>query len=222
LVAEQVKSPEDFVSDDFEHPSLFIRPVIVERVMEEIKGRVNNDMLDSALSVISQRWDSFRENMISQLKDKAEMDKVNALNDEVAMVVSTILYEPYLPGEVCLLDLVDFYGKSPLSNQEILELEEMKNIGGIPLVSFSSEGEIVGPSDEDVPDNLRDLWSFIKTKLAGRAHQAEREPLKEWTALLELGLEEDHSHFFKHYSLQRHLPWGRWHRHTEGNAILWN
>jgi hypothetical protein len=235
LAAEQVKSLEDFVLDDHEHPSLFIRPVIVEKVMEETKSRVNNGTFESAHTTLAQRWNIFSEDLIPQLDSKLRRDnndipddklwreRVEVLKNEVSAVVSTVLYEPCWPGGLSLLNLVDFYGKNPLSAQEILELEEIKNIGVIPPVTFAprtAEG-IIDPSDEDVPENLKDLWEFIKARLANRTSGAP-EPLKKWTALLELGLEEDHSHFFKHYSLKRHVPWGRWHRHTEGNATIWS
>lgn len=235
LAAEQVKSPEEFVLDDREHPSLFIRPVIVEKVMEEIKGRINDGTFESAHTALSQRWNVFSADMISQLESKVQRsnndipedelwrERVGVLKDEVSDVVSTVLYEPCWPGGWRLLDLVEFYGKNSLSPQEVSELDTMRNIGIIPPVSFSpvTAGVVEGPADEDVPDNLKDLWEFIKTRLAART-SGTPEPLKKWTALLELGLEEDHSHFLKHYTLKRHVPWGRWHRHTEGNAILWS
>ena len=220
LAAEQAKTLNDFLADDGEHPSLYIRPLITGRVLEEIIAQTGNAELQSLNDIITIRWRGFNSSMLSQLKDDTVKNKLITLTAEVPAVVSAILHEPCWPISKTLLELVDYYGKNLLSPQDIEELNRLK---GAEVLQPDHVGKSVvasGPLDDDIPDNLKSLWGFIKARLGKRSGQQIGDPLDEWIALLELGFEEGHTHFFPHTWLTRHFPWGRLHRHAAGSKII--
>ena len=221
LAAEQAKTLNDFLADDGEHPSLYIRPLITGRVLEEIIDQTGNMELKSLHVIITKRWNDFNNSMLSQLKDTEVKTKLDTLVADVPKLVAIILREPCWPTDKHLLELVDFFGKNQLNSQEIEEVNNLRGIAPLPANHIEDSGTVSSPLDDDVPENLKNIWSFIKGKLSNRTDQRTTTPLDEWVALLELGLEEDHTHFFSHSTLKRHLPWGRLHRHITGNAIIW-
>ena len=216
---EQTKKTEDLAKNDNEHPSLYLRPRIVAEVMQEIAGHIKDETLQSVLMTLVQRWKDFSL-AADSLECKGTSHTLESLAAEVRPLVHAILYSPVWPGQRKLLDLIRFYGKDAFdeADRQALQYLQFPQLVS-PQHSPQSERQlllapypIAGPSDELIPDSLKEVWSFLKKRVDVSKLSDSEKALEHWNTLLALSLDEFHGHSIAHTYPDQH--WYYWTIHT--------
>lgn len=210
LAAEQIRQKEDFAKNDGEHPSPYLRPWIAYEVLRSVTEPNTND--EAFLKKAEERWMTFCEDageLVCNCGDQ-RMESLTALRREVGQVVNVILNRPVWPNGKRLLDLINYIRRDMDPNTVTL------------LPPFSDPG---GPIrdllDEDIPENIIEIWNFLKDRLPDQTLMSPREKVKNrWNAFINLSLEDSHGHrsIGPHQNIQFHwwAFWAGFHKHDQG------
>jgi hypothetical protein len=209
LAVENVGKPDRLIFDDQEHPILYLRPFIASQVFTELGIGTEKPDQANAQEHLAQRWEVFTAQIHSRLEKKPALP-LGKLKNQVKPVVSAILNNKGWPGNKSLLELINF---DTLSSLPPIEVK--------PFIFLSSDKDIEGPPDAVIPDALRDTWQFLKRQLDDVNLPNNDKPLKQWTTLLELNLEEEHGHIISHQRIMAHPPFIGNHRHSRAGQIIW-
>ena len=218
VAAEKVRRLEDFAKNDYDHPSLYLRPWIAYLALYSIQSSdtTNQQLLEK----LKYRWSTFCEDA-SQLEchcGKKRKAFLGTLQAEVETVVITLLNEPLWPYNQRLVDLIEPVPWD-INTDEIA-----------PLPSFSEPGpdSILEIDEANLPKAITEVWSFIKERLPEKKEATNKEKLKkQWGALVSLSLEDEHGHWplGANHGPQVHwwAPWAGRHTHDTftGEVKFW-
>jgi hypothetical protein len=237
LAAEQVGQLKDFASDDRDHPCPYLRPLIcLETLRQMIRRATSKDLenlkienLDVA-SWLEQRWKGFCADGAGQQMHRFSGVGVQELGEDVTPIIRHLLETRIWPKEKRLLDLVEFFGRRGVPD------EERQMIAAIPVkqlprnwatYSAGSPGQLEYLEEGDIPDSLKGLRSYLRRKFD--AVKPQEGPVAFWHLLLTFGLSEDHHHETAHvyWDSHPHPIFGSWfgvraHRHDlDTSEIIW-
>lgn len=230
-VIERVKVVDDLANNDGEHPCSHLRPLFASQVLREIAASINDLHLQNAVEKLEQRWRTFS-CVADGLICKGTNRTLESLAAEVQPVVRAILHARIWPGNQTLWNLIQFYGKNGLDAAEEEKLQNLQLDQPVLLYQGVSSGQttspnrpfvptlIPSPKDEDIPERLQTVWSFLKERVD--AAHTESDPNEKawarWNALLDLELDESHGHATAHQRCRRHLLYPSLHKHNAGDT----
>jgi hypothetical protein len=223
FVIEQTRSVKDLARNDGEHPCLYIRPIICAQVMQKIsmylEGKNMQDInLQNVLVKLEQRWHEFSAEAGTEIC-KGTQIKLEHLAKEVIPVVGAILELPITPGGKTIWESLDFYGKNGLEDTERLFLQDLQF--DQPIIPEFFTGIIQAPQDDKIPDRLRELWDFLKSKIndSDRELDETKKAIAHWNTLLDLSLDDTHTHFVAHGYCAKHVYYWENHKHSADTGL---
>lgn len=221
LASEQVAVPADFALDDGEHPTAYLRPLICMETLrwmaQQTASSALGDLLTGPANIIGRleaRWAAFCSSDAGQQTHRFSETALSDLATDIGPVVRQLLEARIWPQRKRLMDLVDFFGRQGLSDEERAAIEAATS-GQLPLTAASSKipFEDFIQKEPEIPESLQGLWDYLQRKLETAHLEEQQLPVTSWHLLLALGLSEDHHHDIGHTYWDRHWFLGRLHKH---------